>query len=227
MQFSSNYLLYSPINEYKYLGDDFASCYSSCILKIKNNIDKGFLIFDGVFLYRNFSNPRLYYHTPLHILAGLQFLKLNLIEISNTQILAWFFHDSVYIPGRPFGENERDSFFFFKKHVQNYCFSQEQIDDVENAIMATSLHNVDKLIGYNDIIIDLDLHNFACSEECFSNAGKLIRLEYPDVSDQDYNVGRNKFLQSLYNRKYIFRTELFRDLFEERARSNIKNVLLK
>ena len=58
--------------------------------------------------------------------------------------------------------------------------------------------------------------------ENYEEYEKNIKLEYLNIYDlEEYNIGRIEFLKTLLNKKKIFRTERFFNLYENKARNNI------
>lgn len=69
---------------------------------------------------------------------------------------------------------------------------------------------------------DLDLIYLGTSSDIFKSQTKLLRQEYAQMNDKQYNSMRLKFLETFLNvLPCIYSTKKFRDLFEETAKANI------
>lgn len=69
---------------------------------------------------------------------------------------------------------------------------------------------------------DLDLIYLGTSSDIFKSQTKLLRQEYGQMNDKQYNSMRLKFLETFLNvLPCIYSTKKFRDLFEETAKANI------
>lgn len=179
-------------------------------------------------LFSRMNNGILYYHTPAHVLAGFQFLHNwgeDAPNYSNIQLLAWLFHDAVYLPGAAHEMNERESFEFFKRETAIFNFTKDELDGVEQAIMATAHFMSDEDFGDNNLILDLDMHNIGSDYNNFANASALIRKEFQHVSDKDFMAGRKKFFEGMLKKKSIFRTPKYQACYEVKARENLERGL--
>ena len=70
-------------------------------------------------------------------------------------------------------------------------------------------------------LIDIDLSILGSSEELYDEYTKQIRKEYSFVTKGLYTKGRGALLKEFLSKEYIYETDYFKDLFEERARENI------
>jgi predicted metal-dependent HD superfamily phosphohydrolase len=93
--------------------------------------------------------------------------------------------------------------------------------------MATS-HIDDFLNDEVAIIADLDMAVMAAPyPKIWRWYEEGIRKEYSDASEQEYVKARKEFLLSVLDKPRIFHTQFFYDLFEEKARYNIKKQIKK
>jgi predicted metal-dependent HD superfamily phosphohydrolase len=166
-----------------------------------------------------------HYHGLYHI-AFLYALQNHFVELGqavpNPEIYrAILYHDAVYDPLSK--TNEYDSAELYYSH------GGERDDWVYNAIMATADHSADRLMMTADDderewFVGLDLVLLACPWPMFVLNNKLIRLEYSQVSDADWNGGRTSFTKKLSEQR-IYRHPLLCRLFEDRAHENISKLL--
>jgi predicted metal-dependent HD superfamily phosphohydrolase len=78
------------------------------------------------------------------------------------------------------------------------------------------------IIEYN-YMFDIDFSILGSDEKTFDEYDKNIEIEYGKAFDKNARI---KFLLTLLNPKRpIFRTELFREKYEQRARNNIRRIL--
>lgn len=172
-------------------------------------------------LFARMSDRKLHYHTPVHVLAMLDFAKNNEITLEPWEELAVWFHDSIYDVNQPFAQNEELSAKFMKIMVSPY-FSNAvlPIETSFNAIIATANHlHVDQVNQLYHKVLDLDLSSFSSPRENYNRTTEALFLEYP-IERKAFDKGRKKFLTELNNRPKIYLTSLF-EQFESKARQNI------
>lgn len=186
-------------------------------------------------LLARMGDKTLHYHTPVHVLSMLQMAKQiekeGGFKLDNLQTLAIWFHDAVYDVTAEPGQNEAGSYIFMKALLQQWI-SYEDRDAVWMAIMATSRHleiqydpNVKQHIDWRPVL-DLDICNFAWSQEANQESFRCVGLEYTDLyTPEQYNEGRAIFLTKLASREHIFHTDFFREHYEAKARENITKAL--
>lgn len=189
-------------------------------------------IADSVFA--RMSDKSLHYHTPVHVLALLQFHAYFIEEpLRLAEQLAIWFHDSIYNQKAPAPQNEQDSAGFLNLMLRNYNRGIEaprhtDILEAIRIVLDTAMHLEDNNVfgrPTSKLVMDLDLSSFASSYETFTRAGDLVRLEYPHVSDDEFMAGRKKFLVKLRDKGFIFRTETFKKAYEDRALEHIEKFL--
>jgi predicted metal-dependent HD superfamily phosphohydrolase len=148
------------------------------------------------------------------------------IKLSKAQQLAIWFHDSIYVVLSK--DSERRSADLLKAlvgetnppHVSSHAqciitYTRDFMKDTDNTWPEGS-----------DLVMDLDLSHFAREEEVFLYTNKLVKEEFvPVVGEEEYEKGRKDFFEQLLSRKNIFRTNLFKEKFEAKARENIEKVL--
>lgn len=124
--------------------------------------------------------------------------------IYNQLLLAIIFHDIVYDPSAPKGQNERLSYDFFKDNIAGSSFDYNQLGKnatyfnlIEGMIMATVDHNIiNDTPDYIKAIILADLDRFNHPfEQVWQYTVQLFK-EYAFVDWADFKEGRLKFLES-------------------------------
>lgn len=164
------------------------------------------------------------YHTLGHLVDCLSHAEtLEKAKNPSDILLAIFFHDIVYNPRR--GDNEEKSAEQFLAGAQILGVSQEQQQRVAKLILATKTHQA--YDSDSKILLDIDLSILGAEPAEFDLYDEQIRDEYHWVPIDEYKKARAKVLRSFLERKQIYRTRLFRDRFELKARQNIRRILLK
>ncbi|RDJ35677.1 MAG: hypothetical protein DWQ19_12735 [Crenarchaeota archaeon] len=180
-------------------------------------------------LWVRMTSPNLYYHTPVHILALLRFAQQNDINLNPAEELAIWFHDAIYVTNRT--DNEINSAKFMESQLLSSSTQDIlQRPDLNNIatvakkhIHSTADHLLKEKLSYSSYkIMDLDLSAFSLDREQYTLTTSLIRQEYPTISDEVFNQGRKEFLIKLLERGPIYRTDKFKNEFEEKASKNIK-----
>jgi len=89
--------------------------------------------------------------------------------------------------------------------------------------MATKTHTAKN----NDTkwLIDFDLAILGQSFKTYERYTKLIREEYKTVPNFIYKKGRKKVLQYFIKKPFIFATEKFKNLYEDKAKENLNYEL--
>jgi len=165
------------------------------------------------------NNMRLHYHTFLHILATFDFAEENNVYLQKHEQLAIWFHDAIY--DISLTTNERQSGEFMIALLKNYIPHEEYMDAYD-IILDTAKHTSILKHNSSDLVLDLDVSNFAYNREMHLIANAAIQAEYPSLTDAEFAIGRLKFLDEFMDKGFIFRTPLFKDKFEQQARDNIQ-----
>jgi len=178
------------------------------------------------YLFSLYAQPHRYYHTREHIfnmLSGLSdFVYCSYLTQKEVDLLtiAICYHDAIYDPQA--SDNELNSVALMMLHYNN-ILPLEDIKTVTHLIMATKDHISYDLLS--SIIIDLDLCVFGSSEKKYKKYAKSIRKEYGHVSQEDYVKGRTDVLNSFLNKENIYSNDFFGNLYEKKARTNIKSEI--
>ena len=187
---------------------------------------------------QTYSEPHRVYHTLSHIydiLQGIElaqrFYSLSEFDVQILHTVTWY-HDVVYDPQAPPGENENKSAnLFMNLYSEEYStstdinyFSPVIADMITEIIQGTINHTIVSDDTFWDgsatflgvLFFDLDLRGMATD---YDENAKLVRQEFSHLSDVEWNHGRRKFLESMLDRP-IFHTSLFGAL-ESVAKRNI------
>ncbi len=167
-----------------------------------------------------YNEPQRHYHTLAHIRHCLQQLDLCRTQLDNpdaVEISIWF-HDAIYQPGKP--ENEKRSAQLYREltdsvHETEFC---QQVDEM---IIATTHAGESPGRADSLYMVDIDLSSFGLPWDGFIQDGRKLRLECPQLSDEEYYPRQVKFQKSLLARERFYQTEYFYQLYEAQARNNL------
>ncbi|MDD5456639.1 MAG: dephospho-CoA kinase [Candidatus Margulisbacteria bacterium] len=193
-------------------------------LKLKN--DKLFL--DEI--ARLHQIPERGYHTIMHVMEMLCWFHQikDKLEHPLEVYLAIIFHDIIY--DAALKDNEEQSAELAKKLITKHVMNEDiNVDLIVRLIQLSAKHLEDLKDLTNDekIFLDMDMGIFAapkkrlltCEGGVYKEYGKIYPLEA-------YIKGRSMFLNSLLlPEKSIFRSELFKEKYEDLAKANIKYLL--
>ena len=200
---------------------DLEKIYSELLLNIGfsvNDIEKNWKA-----LEKAYSKKSRHYHNLTHIQDMIYSYEkyLNQLQFSNEVLYSIFHHDYIYVSSKK--DNELKSAEFAVKILpQNASLDSKMVFD---AIVATQLHqhNDNEDINW---LIDFDLKILARDWDDYKIYFEQIRKEYRIYPDFLYKHGRAKALKHFLENEFIFQTDEFRNLYEERARENIEKEIL-
>jgi predicted metal-dependent HD superfamily phosphohydrolase len=174
-------------------------------------------------LAKFYGDASRHYHCGGHINQCLS--KLDEISavsgyFPTVEIAIWF-HDAVYTAGAP--DNEENSMIWFRRQTEGH-FSAETITEVCGLIMATE-HKTPPETDLERITVDVDLSSFSLPFARFIADGKDIRKEFVTLTNNEFILGQNKFLQRLLDRPSFYSTEYFLTHYENYAQENIQKLV--
>ncbi|MEO1216482.1 MAG: hypothetical protein AAFY45_23300 [Bacteroidota bacterium] len=171
------------------------------------------------------------YHNLSHISYMLSLMDEHLpTEAKSVELeLAIWYHDVIYDPLSK--ENELRSAELAKGRLSEISnLSIESIDRIFLLIMSTQGH-LPRIEGAyrleNEWMLDLDLSILGSNKEAYLLYTKQIRREYHMYAQDDYRLGRSQILKTFLERKKIYFSDLFQELFEEKARDNLAKEIEK
>lgn len=174
-------------------------------------------------LHQLYTAPSRYYQTLEHVAYMLQQLIPVASQVQNWDALLFsvYYHDSIYkIPG---SQNEEKSAQLFQKRISPTTF--QHIEHVKQQILSTKTH-VKSTDTDTNLLLDADLSILGENENTYNTYRLHIRKEYHIYPDMIYNRERIKILKRLLARETIYKTDDFKEKFEEKARQNIAMELL-
>ncbi len=184
------------------------------------SISKMLQAFDRI--QHSYADPQRRFHTlSAHIRSLLKLQKEYFADASLPVVLAIWFHDIFYLPG--YGHSETVSADMMRA-ILHGIFPKDIIEEAARHILAT----IDHAASSNpdtQIMCDLDLLGLASDPDEYDAGVRHIRAEYDQFTDEEWKMGRTKFLSGLLDRTSIFQTEAIRTWFESAARSNLERDL--
>ncbi len=136
---------------------------------------------------------------------------------------------AVYDPKR--ADNEDESIEMFKRFAADVALEESVRTRVIDMIAATKHHDLGTLEEEKDkkedlcFFLDFDLQILGDKSETYDRYAADIRKEYIFYDDASYKQGRLLVLHGFLGKSHIFHTQVFRDLYENAARRNIKREI--
>ncbi|MFI7230067.1 metal-dependent phosphohydrolase [Nonomuraea angiospora] len=182
----------------------------------------------GAELIARWSEPHRRYHTLDHlaaVLAGIAQLAApgnDLVDDLPAVLLAAWFHDAVY-DGRP-GLDEERSAQLAQSRLPSCGVPAARVAEVARLVRLTAAHDT-LAAGDRDgaVLCDADLAVLGLPG--YDDYAGRIRQEYAHVPDELFRAGRAEVLRRLLAVPRLYRTGRARELWEERARSNMTREL--
>ncbi|MBU0598864.1 hypothetical protein KKF61_07830 [Patescibacteria group bacterium] len=171
-----------------------------------------------------YTSPRRYYHNITHIIRSLAILNSIKDNLPNREELEYaiFWHDFIITIYN--GESELLSSMDAVRSIYELDLILNP-DLVADLILETKYNPntpYKPIIEYN-YMFDIDFSILGSDEETFNQYDEDIEKEYGMAFDKNARI---KFLLMLLNpKRSIFRTELFREKYEQQARNNIRRIL--
>lgn len=182
-----------------------------------NDIQKNWLD-----LEKAYSNKSRHYHNLTHIKDMIMSFDNyhNQLDNPNEILFSIFYHDVVYSASKK--DNELKSAEYALAILPENTTLNKQL--VFDAICATQQHQHNEVEDIN-WLIDFDLKILARDWNEYQIYFEQIRKEYRIYPDFLYKPGRAKALKHFLEHEFIFQTEEFRKLYEEKARLNIEKEI--
>lgn len=135
--------------------------------------------------------------------------------------LAAVFHDAVYDPAAPPGENERASAAL----AAELLAGRPDVEEVMRLVLLTAGHDAAPDDRNGAVLSDADLAILGSSPERYDEYAADVRAEYAHVDDEAWRRGRSAVLRSFLARDRIYRTDRAHDRFDAAARRNLAREL--
>jgi len=167
----------------------------------------------------NYLSKSRHYHNLEHIenmFSELDKVESQIKELDTLQF-AIYYHDIVYKPTK--NDNEHQSALIFEKRISETSFTN--LRGCMAQIEATKEH---KSSNDNDIniLLDLDLSILGKSPKEYKKYYKNIRKEYQIYPNFMYRKGRRKVLKNILRLDFIYKTDFFKQEYENQAKENLR-----
>ncbi|WP_040159046.1 DUF4031 domain-containing protein [Nigerium massiliense] len=171
----------------------------------------------GTELLERWSEPHRHYHDVRHLAFLLDALEELGCDDEVIHLAGWF-HDAVY-QGLP-GSDEEASAVLAEKRLGG-VLDDEAVREVARLVRLTAGHEPDAGDERGALLCDADLAILGSPGGRYSIYARDVRLDFESVPDREFARGRRQVLAGLLGRERLFRTDLGRELWEERARHNV------
>lgn len=177
-------------------------------------------------LIRAYSSPGRFYHNLTHIQDCLslfdqaKFLAAHPEEVE----LAIWFHDAAYDTRK--NDNEQRSSEWAGSVIRQAGLSSDIAERVSYSILATR-HDTEVTDTDAQLMVDVDLSILGRESDIFWRYEENIRKEYAWVSESQFRQKRMEILRGFLDRQYIYYHKKHREMFEERARLNLKQAIAR
>jgi predicted metal-dependent HD superfamily phosphohydrolase len=180
----------------------------------------------------HYAQPHRAYHNANHLDELIALARQHTPDLDEAEQLALLFHDAVYIPGAPRGDNERRSAALMVATLAtlahgypDLAVAKADIDRAARIIEATTHAETPPAEAAR--VCDLDLLRLAAPWDTFCRHALGIRREYRHLfaDDAAFWHARNAFYTTMLAKPRLFATDRFFEQFEQPARANMRRAL--
>ena len=167
-----------------------------------------------------YGEPHRRYHNLHHIQSLLSLLKVQIAECSDIY-WAVMYHDAIYTPTSQTNESE-------SARLAHVHLLEMGIDPcpTERMILATKNHTVDAARSEAEqAFLDADMSILGAPPALYQNYLTQIRQEYQQITDEQFALGRARFIQKTLLSGSIYGTRRFINIFEKQAELNLNDEL--
>jgi predicted metal-dependent HD superfamily phosphohydrolase len=178
-----------------------------------------------VALLRAWNEPQRRYHTQAHLenLLALSHHYRSQLHDAAVVDFAIYYHDAVYKPERR--DNEEKSAQRAELELPQLGIDAGTVTKVAAYIRSTAAHgNATHTDNDLNFFLDFDLSILGAEAAVYDLYAFQVREEFSIYPDLLYKPGRAKVLEKLLQQP-VYRTTVFRDLYEEAARENLVREL--
>lgn len=174
-------------------------------------------------LWTLYTQKSRYYHDFRHIadLLALEAAYGQSLKSPETVRFAIWYHDAIYNGSR--SDNEEKSAQMAEARMTTLGVAPDVIQQTASLIRATASHVLTPDVDHSDgkFFMDIDLAVLARPREVYATYMKQVRQEYKMYPDLLYKPGRKKVLRKMLEMPRIYKTDLFHDMWETKARENL------
>ena len=171
-------------------------------------------------LLRRYAEPHRHYHDQRHlreVLDAVDRLGHHADDLEAVRLAAWF-HDAVYDPRADDNEDRSAA-------LAQASMPPPLAEEVARLVRLTAQH--DPALGDHNgaVLCDADLAILGAAEQRYDEYAADVRREYAHVPDGAFRTGRAAVLRRLLARDRIYCTATAYELWEDRARANLRREL--
>lgn len=145
------------------------------------------------------------------------------IKDFDTLLFSIFYHDFIY--NAKFKDNEEKSAEVATDRLNQLGVPEEMITKCHDQIIATKTHLSSTDDPDTDYLLDIDLSILGDSWKKYQKYYQGVREEYNMYPDLLYRPGRKNVLKHFLKMNQIYKTEIFSNKLETKARENLKREL--
>ncbi len=180
-----------------------------------------------------YSSPTRHYHSLSHVAALLSLLSAHREHFTDPDAVeaAIWFHDAVYDARAKGPMNEVHSAELAVARLAG-AVDAKRLDWIRRVIEATATHVLPEGLGAAEVgdaalFLDMDLSILGAEEAEFDKYEAAVRREYAFVDDEAWRTGRAAVLRLFLARETVYHSDLFRVLYEDAARRNLRRSLVR
>ena len=184
----------------------------------------------GSDLVRRLDEEHRSYHTTRHLVElfwALEDLErahvISPREAALGRMAGWF-HDAIYDPTTPPGDNEIHSAELAVRDLSALGFAHHDIEVVRDLVLATQTHELAH-DGLPAAFHDADLWILSAPRGRYDEYTVQVREEYAAVPDDVFASARAAILRPFIDRESIYATAYARENWEDAARLNLASEL--
>ena len=173
----------------------------------------------------HYDQPHRAYHGVRHYDELIALAREHTPDLDDAEQLALLFHDAVYVPGAPRGDNERLSGLLMRATVRALGLKELPLERAVRIIEATT--HAEPPPAEAARVCDLDLWRLAAPWSDFQRHALGIRHEYLHLfaDEAAFWHARHAFYETMLAKPRLFATDYFVARFEEPARTNMRRAL--
>ncbi|WP_022871541.1 DUF4031 domain-containing protein [Yaniella halotolerans] len=184
-------------------------------------------------LLERWDEDHRHYHDLTHLMSVLKTIEYlerqgeSMGPFPRAVKLAAWFHDAIYRadPMHPPGQDEEDSARLAERVLPELGVPGPEILETGRLIRLTFTHDpIEEDFG-GKVLIDADLEVLARSSGAYQRYREGVRQDFQKVNDEDFVVGREKFIRGMLAQNPIFNTHTGRKRWERSARRNLMSEL--
>jgi len=172
----------------------------------------------GEALIGAWAEPQRHYHDQSHLMWLLDEADLRATLIHDRAFVGYaiWFHDAVYMAGRP--DNETLSADWARASLAH---DPDLARRVGNVIDMTKNHAEGEAEGDAALFLDMDTAILGAPWETYCRYAAGVRREFGQYPDGAFAAGRGDFLDKQLARGRLFRTDLYENELGDTARANM------